>query len=94
MDYKEVKMEVLLFLLVAICMVDTCMTIQIKQQVNEIKKDTTVNGEYEKQLKNYRSIVRSNGKIIKMYEQKEDKKNEKMGVKTGLVQPQEQRRQY
>lgn len=94
MDCKEVKMEVLLFLLVAICMVDTCMTVQIKQQVNEIKKDTTVNGEYEKQLKNYRSIVRSNGKIIKMYEQKEDKKNEKMGVKTGLVQPQEQRRQY
>lgn len=87
-------MEVLLFLLVAICMVDTCMTIQIKQQVNEIKKDTTVNGEYEKQLRNYRSIVRSNGKIIKMYEQKEDKKHEKMDNKTSLVQPQEQRRQY
>lgn len=69
-------MEVLLLLLLMICLTDCCMTIQVKQQIKEIEKKNTVNGEFERQIKNYRSIVRSQGKIIKMSEnKKEDKQN-------------------
>lgn len=69
-------MEVLLLLLLMICLTDCCMTIQIKQQIKEIEKKNTVNGEFERQIKNYRSIVRSQGKIIRMTEnKKEEKKN-------------------
>lgn len=68
-------MEALLFLLVAICMIDCCMTIQIKQQLKTFEKENTKSGEYEKQIKNYRSIVRSQGKIIRMNEKKEEVKN-------------------
>ena len=69
-------MEVLLLLLLMICLTDCCMTIQVRQQIKEIEKKNTVNGEFERQIKNYRSIVRSQGKIIKMSEnKKEDKQN-------------------
>ena len=70
-------MEVLLLLVLIICLTDCCMTIQIQHQLKEIKKENTVNGEFERQIKNYRSIVRSQGKLIRLSEQKEVKKNEK-----------------
>lgn len=56
-------------------MIDCCMTIQIKQQLKTFEKENTKSGEYEKQIKNYRSIVRSQGKIIRMNEKKEEVKN-------------------
>lgn len=81
-------MEVLLLLLLMICLTDCCMTIQIKQQIKEIEKKNTVNGEFERQIKNYRSIVRSQGKIIRMTE---NKKEEQKNVQ---INKQENRRIY
>lgn len=48
-----------------------------------------VSDEYQKQLKSYRSIVRSNEKIIREMRKKEEHKDEQ-----SVVYTQEQRRQY
>lgn len=50
-----------------------CTTIKLYQAIKE--KPDTMSDEYQKQLKNYRSIVRSNEKIIRMYNKKEETKN-------------------
>lgn len=59
-----------------------------------------VSDEYQKQLKSYRSIVRSNEKIIRELKKKEEQNNEKNVEQktreetTSMVYPEEQHRIY
>ena len=86
-------MEVMAFLMIIMILmstIDTCLIIKITQTLKE--KPETVSAEYEKQIKNYRSIVRSQGKIIRLNE-KEVQRNEGT-KKTNLVRTEEPRRIY
>ena len=78
------------YLIVLMIMMDMCVNLIILRYVSNPKEPSfDVSDEYQKQLKSYRSIVRSNEKIIRELKKKEEQKDEQ-----DMVQITEQRRFY
>ena len=79
------------YLILLMILVDMCINLAILRFVSKTKEPSfDVSDEYQKQLKSYRSIVRSNEKIIRELKKKEEQKDEQKD----MVQVVEQRRVY
>jgi len=79
------------YLILLMILVDMCINLAILRFVSRPKEPSfDVSDEYQKQLKSYRSIVRSNEKIIRELKKKEEQKDEQKD----MVQVVEQRRFY
>lgn len=79
------------YLIVLMILMDMCINLAILRFVSKQKESSfDVSDEYQKQLKSYRSIVRSNEKIIRELKKKEEQKDEQ----TNMVQVTESRRIY
>ena len=78
------------WILIMFCIINMLIGLMILRFVSKPKEPYfDVSDEYQKQLKSYRSIVRSNEKIIRELKKKEETKNEQ-----DMVQVTEQRRVY
>lgn len=79
------------YVIVLMLLMDMFINLAILRFVSKSKEPSfDVSDEYQKQLKSYRSIVRSNEKIIRELKKKEEHKNEE----TSVVQPEIERRVY
>ena len=78
------------WIVIMFCIINMLIGLMILRFVSKPKEPSfDVSDEYQKQLKSYRSIVRSNEKIIRELKKKEETKNEQ-----NMVQVTEQRRVY
>lgn len=78
------------WIVIMFCIINMLIGLMILRFVSKPKEPSfDVSDEYQKQLKSYRSIVRSNEKIIRELKKKEEQKNEQ-----DMVQVTEQRRVY
>ena len=78
------------WIVIMFCIINMLIGLMILRFVSKPKEPSfDVSDEYQKQLKSYRSIVRSNEKIIRELKKKEESKNEQ-----DMVQVTEQRRVY